>query len=91
LFPTAYILSTDPAFDWVHTYLAQDPGVAKQVRSYRVATNDVRAAQQNDTQRQNSMAPNFGYSTSIGLSLNKKDASWSKDKVIAQILPIDGG
>jgi len=84
LFPTAYILSTDPAFSWIHTSLAQDPNVIKQIQSYRVSTSDERTSQRDENQRHNSNA------VKNGLSLSKKDASWSKDEVIAQILPVNG-
>lgn len=83
LFPTAYILSTDPAFGWIHTSLAQDPNVTKQIRSYRVSTSDERTSQRDENQRHNSNA------VKNGLSLSKKDASWSKDDVVAQILPVN--
>jgi hypothetical protein len=83
LFPTAYILSTDPAFGWIHTSLAQDPNVSKQIKSYRVSTSDERTSQRDENQRHNSNA------VKKGLSLSKKDASWSKDDVVAQILPVN--
>jgi hypothetical protein len=83
LFPTAYILSTDPAFGWIHTSLAQDPNVSKQIKSYRVSTSDERTSQRDENQRHNSNA------VKNGLSLSKKDASWSKDDVVAQILPVN--
>jgi hypothetical protein len=83
LFPTAYILSTDPAFGWIHTSLAQDTNVSKQIKSYRVSTSDERTSQRDENQRHNSNA------VKKGLSLSKKDASWSKDDVVAQILPVN--
>ena len=83
LFPTAYILSTDPAFGWIHTSLAQDPNVIKQIKSYRVSTSDERTSQRDENQRHNTNA------VKNGLALSKKDASWSKDDVVAQILPVN--
>jgi hypothetical protein len=74
----------DPAFGWIHTYLAQDPKVVKQIRSYKVATSDERASQRDENRRHNPS------DVKNGLALSKKDASWSNDEVVAQILPING-
>lgn len=84
LFPTAFVQMSDPAFDWIHTFLAQDPSVIKQMKSYRVVTSNERESQGDDVKRQNKKAKKNG------LALTRKDADWTSDSVVAQLLPIDG-
>lgn len=84
MFPTAFIPIEDPAFDWIHTFIAQDPSVIRQMKSYRVLTSDERESRKDDARRHNKKAKKNG------LALSKKDASWTKDSVVAQLLPTDG-
>ena len=71
LFPSAYILKGDPAFAWIMAWIAQDPGVQRQLHQYALTTES--HARKGDLNVLN--------------SATAKSATWISNDVVAQILP----
>lgn len=85
LFPTVFIQVEDPAFKWIHTALAQDPSVVRQMQSYRLVTSD-----ESDSLKDEMSRHVVRHKEAPPLALSKRDATWSRDSVVGQLLPIDG-
>ncbi|WWC87130.1 uncharacterized protein L201_002016 [Kwoniella dendrophila CBS 6074] len=90
-FPTAHISQTDPAFEWIQSYLAQSPQAQKQIKSFRLKTADLRQSRRDDSNRlkevQNAVKSFLRHPEST-LSLARKNATFV-DSVIGQISPIN--
>jgi hypothetical protein len=71
LFPTAYI-KNGSAFDWVSSYISQDPDVQRQLRDRIIPAEDEGGSQSRDPRM-------------LSTVKKRKDQSWTKDGVIAII------
>ncbi|WWD00331.1 hypothetical protein V866_007243 [Kwoniella sp. B9012] len=83
IFPTAHITYSDPAFEWIMSYLAQSPEAQRQIKSFRLITADVRQSKRDDTNRLRTSTKK-----SEGLSVARKDATFVDD-VVGQISPVN--
>lgn len=66
-------------------FLAQDNGVQKQTRSFRLITADSRESKRDDAKRNTS-----NKERKESLLVSKTDASFAMDDVIGQIVPVNG-
>ena len=82
LFPTAYVAESDPSFNWVMHYLAQDAEVQKQIKSCRVLAADSRES------KCDSVISKF--SSAKANLVTKSEASFVTDEIVAKLIPVDG-
>ncbi|WRT64999.1 uncharacterized protein IL334_001940 [Kwoniella shivajii] len=83
LFPTAHVKASDPAFEWIMSYLAQSKSAQRQLKSFRLWTSDNRQSRRDDSNRLKTKTRK-----SENLSVARKDATFV-DEVVGQMLPVD--
>ncbi|WVW78709.1 hypothetical protein I302_100669 [Kwoniella bestiolae CBS 10118] len=83
IFPTAHILATDPAFEWIMSYLAQSNQAQRQLKSFRLITADARQSKRDDANRLRTSTKKVE-----GLTIARKDATFVED-VVGQISPVN--
>ncbi|WWC87138.1 uncharacterized protein L201_002024 [Kwoniella dendrophila CBS 6074] len=69
IWPTAYITQSDPAFNWITTYLAQSAEAQKQMKSFRLTTSDLRHSKKEEFNRLRTSS-NKSKTDSIGIARN---------------------
>ncbi|WRT65000.1 uncharacterized protein IL334_001941 [Kwoniella shivajii] len=85
LFPSAYISSSDPAYEWIEAYLAQDHNAQKQLRSFQLSTADLRQSKIDDDLR--SLARRRSKAVDRTLVLDRACATFT-GQVVGQMTPL---
>lgn len=71
LFPTAYIHHTDPAYQWIRTWLATDQAAQAQIRDFQLFTEEWRSVRKR----------------AGAITVKEHNATWTAKDIIGQVMP----
>lgn len=71
LFPTAYIHHTDPAYQWIRTWLATDQAAQAQIRDFQLFTEERRSVRKR----------------AGAITVKEHNATWTAKDIIGQVMP----
>ncbi|WWD16054.1 hypothetical protein CI109_100479 [Kwoniella shandongensis] len=97
-FPTAYISISDPAYNWITAWIAQDAKAQSQIHDFQLVTEEWRSAKKkNAATIQATAGTNVLATTGVGAAVGAvgasgketlaRSASWSWKGIIGQVLP----
>ncbi|WVQ78406.1 hypothetical protein IAT38_000492 [Cryptococcus sp. DSM 104549] len=89
-FPTAYISITDPAYDWITGWIAQDPGAQSQIHDFELLTSDNRSIRRGARSTSGIAGPHIDRPMPGRGALREHTKTWKGGDVIGQVMPLYG-
>nr|XP_018263747.1 uncharacterized protein I303_03620 [Kwoniella dejecticola CBS 10117]OBR85905.1 hypothetical protein I303_03620 [Kwoniella dejecticola CBS 10117] len=86
LFPTAYISCSDPSYQWIISWIAQDPYAQSQIHDFQLCTSESRHVKKRNKSALTTDAAG-GPGKSVSAGVGNHNSTWGLKEVIGQVLP----